>query len=318
MTGRATALLLACALALAPRTARAEALTAPDITALRAAFEYGKYAEVLERAGARIDRGGLSDAELIELHKLAGLSAFNLGKSQSASRHFRALLRLDPDFSLDPFVVPPPAVLAFDDLKARMATELELIRQEKRLRAERERAQQEALERERLETEEQRRRLEALSRELTVKRVERRSFLVNFVPFGAGQFQQGRTRLGITFAAAEGALALTSVIAYFMYDGFFVRETLELEDRLTETGRQTVEIRYIPTESRARAEAWSYIKYGSAGAFYAVYALGVADALYHHEDEVVTTAREAPQAPRASLRFFPTLGGAGAGLSFRF
>ena len=300
----------------------AEAGAEKDLAALRASFEYGKYAEVLERAGARIDRGDLREAELVELHKLAGLSAFNLGKGDSATRHFRALLRIEPDFSLDPFVVPPPAVIAFDDLKGRMATELELIRQEKRLRAERERTEQAELERQRAEDEEQRRRLEALARDYTVQRVEKRSLLVNFVPFGAGQFQQGRMRMGIAFAAGESLLAAASILGYFMYDSYFVRDTIELEDRLTDSNRQTVEIRYIPTEDRAGARNWRYLKNASAGAFYAVYALGLADALAHHQDEVVTQERRVPPpaaAPAASsLRLFPTRGGAGAGLTLRF
>ena len=80
-----------------------------EVASIRASFEYGKYAEVLERAGARIDRGDLRDEELAELHRLAGLSAFNLNRLDDASRHFKALLRLEPDHSLDPFVVPPPA-----------------------------------------------------------------------------------------------------------------------------------------------------------------------------------------------------------------
>lgn len=293
-----------------------------DVAALRASFEYGKYAEVLERAAARVDRGGLSEEGLVELHKLAGLSAFNLGRRDAASRHFRALLRLSPDFSLDPFMVPPPAVQAFEDLKIRMAAELELIRQEQRLRAEREREEQDRVERERQRVEEQRLRMEALSRQITVREVHQRSFLVNFVPFGAGQFQQGRTRLGLTFAATEAALALTSILAFFMYDSLFVRETLSIEDRLNEGGQQTVELRYIPTGERRRAEAWRYLKLGSGGAFYAVYALGVADALYHHEDEVVHTRQEnrptTATAAQGGLQLLPSLGRSGAGLTLRF
>ena len=93
-----------------PGAALAEDWVDEAVPALRSSYEYGRYAEVLERATRRIDQGRLSEQDLLELHKLAGLSAFNLHRADDATRHFRALLRLEPDFHLDPFAVPPPAV----------------------------------------------------------------------------------------------------------------------------------------------------------------------------------------------------------------
>ena len=84
-----------------------------------------------------------------------------------------------------------------------------------------------------------------------MRTVEKRNFLVNFVPFGAGQFQQGRTSLGIVFAAGEGALAVTSIIAYFAYEGLFETGSVELDDVLTETGKAVITVRYIPTNRAA-------------------------------------------------------------------
>ncbi len=169
-----------------------------------------------------------------------------------------------------------------------MDTELDFLRQERRLRQERARVEAERRERERLAAEEQRRRAEALARQVTIRTVEKRNFLVNFVPFGAGQFQQGRTSLGVVFAASEGALAVTSVIAYFAYEALFETATVEIDDVLTETGKATLTVRYIPTDRAHQADAWRLLKIGSAAGFYTVYALGVSDALYHHEDQVVT------------------------------
>lgn len=319
---------------LAPAVARAQEADT-ELAGIRSAFEYGKYAEVLERAGSRIDRGNLSDEQLVDLHELAGLAAFNLQRMNDAERHFAALLRLDPDHSLDPFVVPPPAVAYYDKLKQRMDSELDFLRQERRLRQERIRVEAERRERERLAAEEQRRRVEALARQVTIRTVEKRNFLVNFVPFGAGQFQQGRTSLGVVFAASEGALAVTSIIAYFGYEALFESDTVEIDDVLTETGKATLTVRYIPTSRSRQADAWRLLKIGSAAGFYTVYALGVSDALYHHEDQVVTTTIEerpsppgstpapAPTpktggGPSAQLRIFPTSGGLGAGLTLHF
>jgi hypothetical protein len=315
---------------LAPGTVLADEPVDPEVGTLNASYEYGRYAEVLERAGTRIDRGRLSDKDLAELHKLAALSAFNLNRTEDSTRHFRALLRLDPDFNLDPFAVPPPTVAYLDTLRQQMSAELDLVRQERRLRVERERTETERRERERVATEEQRRRLETLSKQVTVREVEKRNFLVNFVPFGAGQFQQGRTGLGTFLAASEGVLAVTSVISFFAYDSLF-----ETRDVVVDDIRQPIKlsVRYIPTKSGPQARAWMWLKWGSAAGFYGVYAAGVADALLHHQDQVTTThieslpdASPAPSLARSRstgdssprLHFFPTPGGAGAGISLAF
>jgi len=312
---------------LAPGTVLAAESVDPEVSTLNASYEYGRYAEVLERAGTRIDRGRLSDKELAELHKLAALSAFNLNRTEDSARHFRALLRLEPDFNLDPFAVPPPTVAYLDTLRQQMSAELDLVRQERRLRVERERAE---TERQRVVAEEQRRRVEALSKQVTVRQVEKRSFLVNFVPFGAGQFQQGRTGLGTFLAATEGVLAVTSVISFFAYDSLF-----ETRDVVVDDIRQPIKlsVRYIPTKSGPQARAWTWLKWGSAAGFYGVYAAGVADALIHHQDQVtnthIETLSDASPAPSLALRqspadssprlhFFPTPGGAGAGISLAF
>lgn len=333
-------LLLLWALVLTPVAANAQDAGDPEVAALRASFEYGKYAEVLDRAGARIDRGDLSEDELVELHKLAGLAAFNLGRPEDAKRHLRALLRLDPDYGLDPFVVPPPAVAFLEALKAEMSSELEFLRQERRLRQEREKAAVERRERERLEAEVQRRRAEELARQVTVRTVEKRNFLVNFVPFGAGQFQQGRNSLGIVFAATEGALAVTSIISFFAYESLFEEQTVLLDNVLDPDGQASLRVRYIPTNRRTQRDTWQLLKLSSAAAFYTVYALGVVDALYHHEDQVIRTTVEpradpsaSPSAPPGTLpsraradvpqpsarvSLYPTSGGLGAGLTLSF
>ena len=307
---------------LAPGAVLAEELVDPEVTTLRASYEYARYAEVLERSGSRIDRGRLSEKDLAELHKLAGLSAFNLKRGEDATRHFRALLRLEPDFNLDPFAVPPPAVTLLDGIREQMAAELDLVRQERRLRLERERTEAERREHERVEAEEQRRRVETLSRQVTVRQVEKRSFLVNFVPFGAGQFQQGRAGLGTLFAASEGVLAVTSIISFFAFDSLIETREVTVDD-IREPKK--VPVRYIPTERSKEARAWQWLKWGSAAGFYGMYAAGVADALLHHQDQVVETHIETlpaapplPAPPRAELHLFPTAGGAGAGFTLTF
>ncbi len=289
-----------------------------DLAALQAEFEFGHYREVLERAERRIDRGGIDEASLVQWHKLAGLAAFNLKRTEQAQRHVAALLRIEPDFALDPFVYPPPAVAFVEKQRQALAPELDRIRAERRAQAAA--AKRAAEERATLarEAEEQRRQIEEMSRQVTVRTVEKRSFLVNFVPFGAGQFQQGRVAAGTGFAIAEALLGITSIVAYFAYGSLVDTRTLTVENRfpgaapIVETG--------IPANREDEAKVWRALKIGAGLGFYGVWAAGVADALIHHQDTVVTTRVEAPPTPSPpqGARIGPGPGTVGASVTIRF
>jgi hypothetical protein len=87
----------------------------------------------------------------------------------------------------------------------------------------------------------------------------------------------------------------------------------------------------IPRERQREAEAWKLAKYISGGLFYAVYAFGVVDSVYHHRDQRVSTQvieRPRPAAPAAPVSsrqgrspsgyLYPLAGGMGAGLTLSF
>ena len=269
-----------------------------DLAAVQSEFEFGHYREVLERSERRIDRGGMDEASLVQWHKLAGLAAFNLKRNEQAQRHIAALLRLDPDFALDPFVYPPAAVAFVEKQRQALAPELDRIRAERRAQtaaAKRAAEERAALAR---EAEEQRRQIEEMSRQVTVRTVEKRSFLVNFVPFGAGQFQQGRVAAGAGFAIAEALLGITSVVAYFAYGSLVDTRSIPVDNRfpgaapIVETG--------IPANREDEAKVWRALKIGAGLGFYGVWAAGVADAIIHHQDTVVTTRVETPPPPQPS------------------
>jgi len=297
----------------------------PEVVSLRTEFEHGKYEDVLGRAANRINRGSLTEQELIELHKLAGLSAFYLKKMPQAENHLVTVIQLDPDYSMDPFLVAPPAIQYFEKLRADRSGELQAIREQKRLRAERLRREAEDRERARREAEEQRRRLES---QVTVERVETRSYLVNFLPFGAGQFQQGRTRAGVIFAATEGVLAVTSIIAYFAYSAQIKERTTTVNGYVGNNGTYTFTERGIPADRWSEANAWRITQYTAGGGFWLAYGIGVVDALIHHKDQIVTrTVVTEPPAPaptpagteeRPKARVVPAPNGVGAGVSLDF
>ena len=289
-----------------------------DLAALQSEFEFGHYREVLERAERRIDRGGLDEASLVQWHKLAGLAAFNLKRTDQAQRHIAALLRLDPDFALDPFVYPPTAVAFVEKQRQALAPELDRIRAERRAQAAA--AKRAAEERAALarEAEEQRRQIEEMSRQVTVRTVEKRSFLVNFVPFGAGQFQQGRVAAGTGFAIAEALLGITSGVAYFAYGSLVETRTLPVDNRFP--GASPVVETGIPASRQEEANVWRALKIGAGLGFYGVWAAGVADAIIHHQDTVVTTRVESPPppSPPQGARIGPGPGTVGASLTVPF
>lgn len=290
-----------------------------ELEIVRQNFDVGNYNDALARARNAMEVSNFNEAQRVELHKFAGLSAFNLGDNSAAEKHFHALLQLNPDYVLDPFAYPPPAIRLFEEVKKKNADGLNLIRQQIALREEQ--VRREAAERERLNAlaELERRRLEQLARQTTITTVEKRSFLVNFIPFGAGQFQQGRTGFAVLFAAIEAVLGLTSLVSYFVIERMFEPITYTFTDRIYPF---SVTVRRIPEALKSSADNWKIVKYTSGGLFYGAWAAGVIDALVHHEDEIVTTETrklepaEKPEGPKTFL--FPTSGGLGAGVSFRF
>lgn len=300
-----------------------------DVAALRTDFEYGKYEEVLRDAQARLDRGVDDPKYLLEIHKLAGVSAFNLNRTPVAERHLTAVLRIDPDFTLDPFVYPPPVVEFHERIRKQLGPELQFIRQGRELEEARRRA--EAAEAARAEAEEERRRLEAIPRRITSETIDRRSFSVNFVPFGAGQFQQGRTQLGLWLASLQGATAATSIIAFWAHEALVDTVVYAIPGtKLPTGGVWRVTVRGIRPEDATQAQNWRLIKTISAITFYGLYAFGVIDALIQHQDSIVTTQiteepatlpAAPPPVPKATLLPYlhPTPGGGlAAGFELRF
>lgn len=308
-------------------TAAAQAVV-PDreLEIVRQNFNVGNYRDALTRARNAMEVSNFNEAQRVELHKYAGLSAFNLGELPAAEKHFYSLLQLNPDYVLDPFAYPPPAIRLFEDVKKRSAEALNLVRQQIALREEQLRREAAEREKARVLEEEARRRLEQQAQEVTVRTIEKRSLLVNLIPFGAGQFQQGRTGLGVLFASVEFTLGVLSVVAYGIIESLFQNVTYEFDNRIfPEDGKFTVTVRRIPASLKNSAEGWRITKVASGVGFYSVWAIGVAEALIRHKDEVVTTEikkLDQKPAPKPELApkvfFFPTAGGLGAGVSMSF
>jgi len=290
-----------------------------ELAAVRTQLEHGQYEEALRRAKERLEREGLEELEELELHKLAAVSAFNLKRKDEAEKQFTALLKIDPDYSLDPFVVPPPTVSFFDGLRKKLEPALQKIRETRRERLGRE-AEEQAAEQ---KLAAQRQRIDDLSREVALRSAYR-PFWVNFLPFGAGQFQQRRSRLGVTLAASEAALAAASLASFFIVEGLVKERTISVE---TEPGRTVdLTVKHVDEGDRGKLDAWKTVRLTTGIGFYALYLFGVIEAIGHHGRSVSPSVAPGAVGTRApdepALRVVPyafgvsavgTTGGAGVG-----
>ncbi len=302
---------------LVPAAGLAQVVPERELEITRALYEAANYGDALKRARAAMAVANFSDAQRVELNKIAALSAFNLGDTRTAQQHFLQLLQLNPDYVLDPFAVPPPAIKAFEQVKAENAEWLNLVRQQIALKLEQEKRAQAERERLKREEEERRRRLDELARGVTIREVQRRPWVVNLVPFGAGQFQQGRTGWGAAFATTEGVFLVMSVVSYFAFKSLVDLQAYEWVDRLTEdrTGRYRASFIGIPKARQTEAAVWRGLNIGAGLAFVAAWGLGAAEAFWRDTGDAVTERREtlpdaAPPGPKVELLLSPEGGGA--------
>ena len=132
----------------------------------------------------------LADTEaLLEAHLLLGVCNLDGGDRPAAAREFEQALFLDASARLDPLLFSAEVVRYYDEIKATVA--------ERNRRDEERRAL--AIERDRLRK---------YRESLIVYEV--RPYYVNFVPFGAGQLQNGQRGTGVFFATTQGATAAAS------------------------------------------------------------------------------------------------------------
>lgn len=226
-------------------------------------------------------------SELCEAHVLLGVCHYEKGRRDDAKEEFEACLAIDPSKTLEPLIFTEGQVRLFDE-----------TRKDVEARAERDRLLREA--------EEERERLRRLAE--NVQTFESRSFAVNFVPLGAGQFQNGHRGKGFLVAAGQGVTAATSV-GIFLY----LATTYGLSAK-------------VPLEDAADVRRLQQFEVASGILFFGVYAYSVIDGIYHYKPRVQTQLDPAlldelkkKRPPRkTSVHVGPMLlpGGAGVGIAW--
>ncbi len=224
----------------------AAATPAEDLERARQTFRAGDFqtaAPLLNFLLYPTPRLARSD-DLLEAHVLLGACAFETGDRGIARREFEQALYLAADSSLDPSLFSADAVRFFEDIRTAL-DERKRRNAEKRALAE------------------ERERLLRYRESLVVYEV--RPFYVNFVPFGAGQFQNGETTKGLLFATAQ-AITFAASAGIWTY----------LVSQYGYNGR-------IPPEDAEQVRLLQQIQIGTGAAFWAIYSGGVVDSLLHYK-----------------------------------
>jgi hypothetical protein len=241
-------------------------------------FEFGAWADCAGTLRPFLAREpALADEDAVEAWKLLGISEYHLGDKGSARTAFVNLLSFDPDYALDPFLVPPPIVEFFDKVKKDHEPELAPLRERKRALKEQQRLADEA--KRRLLAEEQARN----GPPTKVIRVEERVYALNWLPFGVGQYQNGERSKGTLFAVSELTLALVNVGAIVAFN-----QIADNPSRSCTSSEPNCAQPPYTDSDRATLNRLETVKYVSAGLFWAVYGIGVWDAHKHFVPMVET------------------------------
>jgi hypothetical protein len=269
--------------------------------------EYGRAIQVLRPLlypEIRLETEG----QVVEAHRMLGIAHLFEKQNALAAQEFRKLLQLRPDYRFDSILDPPQVVDFFNGVLREYEGELAQI--------EARRKQADAEERRRREEYE---RAKSGGPTVLEKRYAQNSFTVNFIPFGAGQFQNGQRKKGWGFLIGESALATVSVGAFatnFAIYGF--RPKRGCQENTTESGGPCKP----DYRDQRRSEALTTVQLVSGGLFFAVAAWGIADAILNYQPEVLVDSKARPPAPATTshVRLAPVVDGTtlGAGLAFRF
>jgi tetratricopeptide (TPR) repeat protein len=266
-----------------------------DLKRARGRFEFGAYADCAGTLRQLLAEGAqLEENEATELYRMLAISEYHLGDLEQARSAFVNLLSWDPDYALDPFLVPPPIVELFDRVKRENEAALAPLREQRR-----------ALKEQRRLAEEAKRRLLLEERTRTgpptkIVRVQERLYLFNWMPLGAGQFQNGERAKGTAIAAGQVAAGLVNLATFLMHN-----QIADDRSRLCTSSEPNCSRPPFTDSDRALLGRIEATKYVSAGLFWALYAFGVWDAHRHF-------------VPVVETEISPQPGGASLGLTLRF
>jgi tetratricopeptide (TPR) repeat protein len=266
----------------------AAATPAQELADAREQFRSGKFSDAAKALNYLLyPNPRLSqDDDLVEAHVLLAVSAFEIGDRRTATREFEEALFLDPGVTLDKLLFSESAREFFDDVKQDYE-EREAAAAEARALAERAAELQAALD--------------------AMVVIEKRPYYINFIPFGAGQFQNEQRGKGLFFAVSEGITG-----------GLSAGIWLYLVGEYGLPGK-------VPPEEADRARRLQEVEVVAGGLCLGLMAWGIVDSLLNYKPSVRQEPDESllpekfrkkkPAPPASSFRLEPTALPGGAGIS---
>jgi len=186
-----------------------------DFEKARVAYLKKDYVEASARFEAMLDpkSGTVKTPELVnEAQFCWGAVKFAQGDVAGAHVLWRRVVLSNAQYTADPLSYPRPVLEDFITYKSSLNSE---IIQQQQQQAAQIAAQQEKDRKERIRLEARVKELEKLTAVETIE--VKGSRLVALLPFGIGQFQNGKTALGWFFLATEGIAVLTTVALFAPY-----------------------------------------------------------------------------------------------------
>jgi hypothetical protein len=250
-----------------------------DLKRARDRYEFGAWADA---AGASrqllLGHPDLTEAQRVEAYRLLGLAEYQLGDRDQARTAFVNLLSLTPDYSLDPFLVPPPIVEFFDKVKREHEPQLAPLRERKRQLKEQQRLAEEA--QRHLLAEEQAR----TGPPAKILRVQENIYLFNWLPFGAGQFQNGQRTKGLVVATSQLALGILNIGSVVIHNQIASDRSRYCTIRDTSNCSSPP----ITDSDRRLLSNLDVARYVTAALFWGVYAYSVVDAHLNYVPRIET------------------------------
>lgn len=286
---RAVALAVAVLIALATAAAPAAASPAEELNSARDAFRRRDWQAAMPILSSLLYPTPRlsSEEDLYEAHLLLGMSAFEAGDRLTATREFEEAIALQLERKLGTGVFSDEAVALYEERRQAIVEKYRLDAEKRAL----------ALEREKY-----RRMIEAMVV------VEKRDYYVNFIPFGAGQFQNQQTKKGIFFATAQGVTgAVSAGIWMYLVGSYGLSGT-------------------VPSADANDVRLLQQIEIGAGAAFLGFAAWGIVDALVNYKPSVVRKPDESLLPPdlrptaKSTTRLAPTPypGGGGVVMTWEF
>jgi tetratricopeptide (TPR) repeat protein len=209
-----------------------------EFESARTAYEtqdYARAAKLFDALGGGDTPALTNRSLLLESKKYLGASYLFLGQLRGAEQEFERLLRMDPQYMLDPLGFPEEVQRLFAQVKTRLDTERKVAEDERRR------------EENRLRTLETQREQHDSSRWVRMREMaetehvsEVRSRWVAMVPFGVGQFQNGHVSLGAILAVSEGSLLAIGVVSWAVHENLRgLQPTASERDEYSLTERAT-------------------------------------------------------------------------------